>query len=511
MILDKQDATHVSVCIVGSGIGGSTLALKLASKNISFIIIEAGGLDTCNSDIQMENIGRKMGLRSTRSIQLGGTSNLWHGVLSPLDKIDFEKRDWIPNSGWAITLNDLNPFYKEAANIFNVKDYDYFNASKVSIDLYKKIDDMRFNRDNFKNKLFQQPLPTKNFKNDILELVKDSKNSHLLLNAVALEFVKNGDKVSSLKCGNDSGIFEIKADYFVSAAGALESPRLLLNSKIKNSNIGKYLMDHPMTSLCQIQPQYIQNTHIYSAIRYVPSVVIKTGIVLKDSVQRSLKLPNHNFFMRPSFTKGINNGLEKIKLSLLTFKDGKFKLKDLWKVLTSLNIIYQVLIYRFSLDTKYKYVDLFSVTEQFPMPESNVSLSNKKDKWGYPISKVNWQVSEQEILLIKKWYDFIQSGCFSKDDFKITSEFNKESWIGDFTSAAHHVGTARMGETSKTGVVDKNLKVFDCDNLYVCDGSVFTTSGNVNCGFTIAAFACRLADFIVHKKNIATNERADDD
>jgi hypothetical protein len=33
-----------------------------------------------------------IGLRSTRSIQLGGTSNLWHGVLSPLDEIDFKSK-----------------------------------------------------------------------------------------------------------------------------------------------------------------------------------------------------------------------------------------------------------------------------------------------------------------------------------------------------------------------------------------------------------------------------------
>lgn len=49
-----------------------------------------------------------------------------------------------------------------------------------------------------------------------------------------------------------------------------------------------------------------------------------------------------------------------------------------------------------------------------------------------------------------------------------------------------------MGHDENEGVVDKNLKVFGIDNLYVCDGSIFTTAGNV----TISAFACRLAEHL---------------
>jgi choline dehydrogenase-like flavoprotein len=51
----------------------------------------------------------------------------------------------------------------------------------------------------------------------------------------------------------------------------------------------------------------------------------------------------------------------------------------------------------------------------------------------------------------------------------------------------------------KDSVVDKNLKVFETKNLYVCDGSVFTTAGNVNSGLTIATFACRLAKHLTSK------------
>jgi choline dehydrogenase-like flavoprotein len=56
-----------------------------------------------------------------------------------------------------------------------------------------------------------------------------------------------------------------------------------------------------------------------------------------------------------------------------------------------------------------------------------------------------------------------------------------------------------MGENEENGVIDKNLKAFGKDNLYICDGSIFTTAGNVNNGLTISAFACRLAEYLEKK------------
>ena len=73
-------------CIVGSGIGGGTLVSKLVNSGASVLLIEAGNKSHKSS--QYLTKGRPFGLRSTTSIQLGGTSNLWHGVLSFLDDID---------------------------------------------------------------------------------------------------------------------------------------------------------------------------------------------------------------------------------------------------------------------------------------------------------------------------------------------------------------------------------------------------------------------------------------
>lgn len=493
--LKDQIITHT--CIIGSGIGGGTLAKKLYESGKDFAIIEAGGFKGNSDNVNYENVGRDFGVRSTTTIQIGGTSNLWHGVLAPLDKIDFEKRDWIPHSGWPIALDDLEPFYKQASDVFAVDRHDYFYTEHLPQELKKQIADLPFDRSFLYNKLFQLSLPALNFKNVITDICGKSDKYHCYHDTVALEFISEDGKISKLKVGNTDGSFSyVKAEQFIISAGALETPRLLLNSGLKNDNIGKYLMDHPMGNLCQMKFLKPAKHPIYSDTKYSPHMKIKTGLELTPEKQRELKLPNNNFYLRPSFVEGIDNKSETVKLSLLAFKDGKISFKDAWQVITNINVILWILVYKFSLNIKYKFADLFFVTEQIPNPESKVSLSDKKDKWGYPVSKVNWQVKKEDIEHMKAWFSLVLNKFFPAENYKFTHSSNDFNWENIYTSAIHHVGTARMGFTEADGVVDKNLKVFGTENLYVCDGSVFTTAGNVNNGLTISAFACRLADHL---------------
>jgi choline dehydrogenase-like flavoprotein len=61
---------------------------------------------------------------------------------------------------------------------------------------------------------------------------------------------------------------------------------------------------------------------------------------------------------------------------------------------------------------------------------------------------------------------------------------------------SHQCGTNRMGADPATSVVDVNLKAHDLDNLYICDASVLPTSAAVNPSLTIAALALRAGDHI---------------
>ena len=484
-------------CIIGSGIGAGSLIGELKNTSNSIIVVEAGGLDRSNN-VQYSSVGRPFSVRTTTAIQLGGTSNLWHGVLAPLDPIDFEKRDYIANSGWPIDYSELEPFYKKASTMLGVSDFKFFSINGLNDFLRCKIKDVPFNPKYFKNKLFQQPTPPLNFKSVLKDIFVRYENVDYLLNTPALELIFDSvGSAQKLKVGVSGGGFEfVHADTFIVCAGALESPRLLLNSSLKNNNVGRYFMDHPMGNLCQIKFKKSKKAPLYSDIKLNKTEKIKSGISLHSNTQKRLKLPNHNFFLRPSFIKGIDDETEKVKLSLLSFKDGKATLKDFLKLFTNLNALRQILIYKLSLNVRYKYADLFFVTEQLPNPNSTVRLSNSKDNWGYPRAEVNWKVLPEDIESMKSWYKLVLGSCFSSDQVEFTHGLDDFKWTETYTSAIHHVGTCRMAESESFGVVDKNLRVFSTKNLYVCDGSVFPTSGNVNSSLTISALACRLASHL---------------
>ena len=139
------------------------------------------------------------------------------------------------------------------------------------------------------------------------------------------------------------------------------------------------------------------------------------------------------------------------------------------------------------------------MTEQTPNPDSRVSLADITDLWGYRRSSVDWVVSSEDIKSMKQFFDLLRNELFSNSEYKFTHSADDFQWEDIYTSAVHHVGTARMGMNKNTSVVDYNLKSFERENLYICDGSVFSTAGNVNSGLTISALAIRLANHLEKK------------
>ncbi len=67
------------------------------------------------------------------------------------------------------------------------------------------------------------------------------------------------------------------------------------------------------------------------------------------------------------------------------------------------------------------------------------------------------------------------------------------------SGVSHQCGTLRMGDEPRTSVVDRDCRVHGVDNLYVCDASVFPSSGAVNPALTIMANALRVARIVTRE------------
>jgi choline dehydrogenase-like flavoprotein len=77
--------------VIGSGMGGASVASTLASANKEVLLVEAGSNERSLGPplVSAEITGRPFGIPLTRCIELGGTSNAWHGNSNPLDELDF--------------------------------------------------------------------------------------------------------------------------------------------------------------------------------------------------------------------------------------------------------------------------------------------------------------------------------------------------------------------------------------------------------------------------------------
>jgi choline dehydrogenase-like flavoprotein len=127
------------------------------------------------------------------------------------------------------------------------------------------------------------------------------------------------------------------------------------------------------------------------------------------------------------------------------------------------------------------------VGEMLPDERNRVSLTDEKDQYGLPVARVTYSWGENDRQLIRH---ALKQMRMSMEAINATDIFEQE----DDTN--HLAGTARMGFSAETSVVDADCRSWDIPNLWICDGSVFPTTGGVNPSLTIQAIALRTADRI---------------
>ena len=112
--LEDNSLIQADLCIVGTGPAGVSIARQFAQKNIKVLLLESGGLEEEPATQALYDIEsappRTINQDSMRRRILGGSSYIWTGRCAPFHPLDFEERSWIPNTGWPITLSELEPW-----------------------------------------------------------------------------------------------------------------------------------------------------------------------------------------------------------------------------------------------------------------------------------------------------------------------------------------------------------------------------------------------------------------
>jgi len=260
--LDDNTNIESDICIIGSGPAGITVARKLAAKGKKIAILEGGGLEF-NSKTQSLYQGKASGLLHegylwmSRMRFFGGSTNLWGGFCTPLSSQDFEKREWIPHSGWPITKQHLNPYYKKAQELLELGPYQY--------DIDDWLEDNDFSRD-FPGDRINASMWQRSRVNFGQKYRKEMDKSttisvYLNANATNIEPDNSGNHITRVNIKTLNGKnHTAQAKTFILACGGIENARLLLLSNnitkkgLGNNNdlVGRYFMDHPHTIAARV-------------------------------------------------------------------------------------------------------------------------------------------------------------------------------------------------------------------------------------------------------------------
>ena len=500
--LENGTEIQGDICIVGSGAAGISMALEWIDTPYKVILLEGGGFDY-DPKVQDLYNGKNTGQRyypliSSRLHYFGGTTGHWAGMCSPYDPIDFKQRDWVPHSGWPITRDDLDPFYARANPILELGPYRYdmdylrtVNPGKT-LPLDEKV---------IRNKMWQFSPPTqmgKKYRDDIVK----AKNIHLytyanLTNIIANEEVKT---IASIEVKNHEGkTHRVKAQHYVLACGAIQNARILLASNqqapngLGNDNdlVGRYFMEHIEIISAQLvlNKPYDLDLYGFATNNWVRP---KAEFGITDAVQEEQKMLNGTISPTPmALTKS-----QKPMIDVWTSEDPREAEKNLWD-----NFKDYMDLPEGSNPNNAPVFELFTRMEQAPNPKSRIMLDTEKDGLGVPRVKLHWDLTELDKYSMRKIYEIFgvevaKAGIGRVKMYDFLWEANDAEMLNTLGGGWHHMGTTKMHNDPKQGVVDANCKVHGLSNLFVAGSGCCTTAGAPNPTLNLVALSLRLSDHL---------------
>jgi len=511
MHVDTRDLEDGSIlegdlCIVGAGAAGISMALQWIGTPFKVLLLEAGGFDydvLSQNHYQGESVGQPyFPLNAARLRQFGGTTGHWAGFCSPLDEIDFEDRNWVPNSTWPIKRAELDSYYARAQQLVELGPYEY------GADFWEA-QDSSINRlplgDTFWTKMWQFSPPTQ-FGKKYRDAIAQAPNIHLYTHAAVCELVAN-EGVTALQQLEirtvDGRKHRARARNYVMACGAIQNARILLASNrqapggVGNDydQVGRYFMEHiemPGANVIFAEPRSLK---MYIAAPKIAGgeAMARGELALNANTQRTEEVLNG--------TASIAEGLwgENIQS---TFQQFDADVLEEFRLAEERGESPVPLLEQFGPQRAFK---LFTRQEQAPNPNSRVMLSDEQDSLGVPRIKLNWQLTELDKRSIRRFYELLGQemgrtglGRVQLADWLLDGD--DKSWPSFLSGGWHHMGTAKMHSDPHHGVVDADCRVHGIDNLYVAGSATFSTSGAPNPTLTLIALALRLSDHLIRKK-----------
>jgi choline dehydrogenase-like flavoprotein len=502
------------VVIIGTGAGGGVLANELAQKGISVVALEAGGryLPQDYVNDEWESFGQLAwtdarstsgdwrvakdfsGLPAWIVKAVGGTTTHWAGA-----SLRFQDHEWKAATtygnvqganllDWPIDPREMDDYYTKAEDKLGVtrtgdrpglpgnNNYKVFEAGAKAMG-YKEVHTGRM----------------------AIQTREDGDRTPCKQTGFCFQGCKWGAKWSSaytdIPQGEDTGNLEVRershvarilhndtglvtgVEYFdadgnlqmqkakvVCVAGnSIESPRLLLNSA------SSMFPDGLANSSGQVGRNYMR--HVTGSVYGIFDKPVKMwrGTTMAGIMQDEAR---HD----PS--RGFVGGYELETLSLgLPFMAAFLDPGGWGREFTT------------ALDSYENMAGMWIVGEDMPQETNRVTLNhNMADQHGLPVANVNFSDHPNDVAMRSHAY---KQGMGMYEALGATRVLPTPPY-----PSTHNLGTNRMSANARDGVVNGHGQTHDIANLFVSDGSQFTTGAAENPTLTIVALAIRQADFI---------------
>jgi choline dehydrogenase-like flavoprotein len=517
----RNTSLATDVCIVGAGAAGITLAREFIGSPFRVTVLESGGFEY-EAETQDLYEGGSIGLPYSdlnvpRLRFFGGTTNHWGGICRPFEEADFEARESIPFTGWPIKKDDVDPFYARAVSVVRLP------SENWTLDHWAPGDELapiRLSSDRIVSRVAQvveQDLRSFGGYRDELRLALNV-TVYLHANVMGVEADEAVQNATSVRVTTLEGNrFAVGAKVFVLATGAIENARLLLVSNgqrpdgLGNQNdlVGRFFLEHPRFLAGLIAPfDSRPNLGFYDDHR-VGGALIRGYLASSKSFQLAEGLLDLQIRLQLDYRKPPDEAADFARHVLTLAKD-----LESWQEIAipgpPLPVPYLEVIQEALESPKDTYtylrerVDEIGVTtriEPAPNPDSRILLVGDRDDLGLQRVALDWRLSEVDKRNVRRTLELFgaEMARAGIGRLKILYEEDESGWPDDLGGGEHLMGTTRMSDDPKQGVVDRHCRVHGMPNLFVAGSSIFPTAGGATPTFMLVALAIRLADHLKAK------------
>ncbi len=495
--LTKNIEERCQVCVIGSGAGGGAIAAELAENGVEVLILEEGGYYTSkdfSSDpakaipMLYRDAGTSVILGSPSIIFsegrcVGGSTVInggmcWRTPERVLKRWQFEfgLKD--------ITPKAMEPFFEKVEERINVAPQAPESLSKAEMLIHQAVNKLgyliRRNRRNQKNctgeGLCVFGCPTDRKQSVLITYIPRAINNgaRLYADCKAVKILaKNGRAVGVLahildrETGKKKYKMKIQADLVIVAGGAIQTPALLLGSRLGNAfkQVGKNFLCHPNTKVIGIFDQ---------EVRYWAGV--HQGHQVHEFLEEGLLFA----------LGGVHPSL--VAISLPSFGEKNLEMMELWNYMVAGGVLVD--------DTTYGRVMRAPWGSALAFYQIDHIEYERLLKGVAILSEIMFTAGARKVLL--PFFSLQELNSIDEIpkiyDYKI-----KPSEIELLT--VHAFGTTRMCANPRRGVVDQWGECHEVSRLFIVDGGIIPTSLGVNPQETIMALATRTGQYILENKS----------